>query len=222
MVLLLHRWSFPVPGNKQTAGAGCSSRRATWRCCGKRSKAIRRTPRALFHLAELYERAQSVSRKQIDALAARSLPSSRTWDMPISSWGLRTTGSNQYQEAVTNFTKATHLIPNQPMLYNNLAISYGKLGRTDGGNRSPQKGDSLRPALFHCPLQSRHGLREDRPAGRSHETIQGTQETGRRHCRDLKKRDRCEEEIELCDEWYPVLLFQSWCSCWRRLPFPQK
>ena len=69
-------------------------------------------------------------------------------------------------------------------------------GRTEEEIAALKKAISIRPTLLHRPFQSRHGLSEDRPARRGHETIQRTQETGRRHCRNLKKRDRCEEEIE--------------------------
>jgi tetratricopeptide (TPR) repeat protein len=52
---------------------------------------------------------------------------------------------DRYQEAVASFTKATKYIRNQPMIYNNMAISYGKLGNTDEEIATLKKALSLRP-----------------------------------------------------------------------------
>ena len=51
----------------------------------------------------------------------------------------------RYQDAVANFQKATRYVHNQPMVYNNLAISYGKLGKTDEEIAALKKAVAMRP-----------------------------------------------------------------------------
>jgi len=46
---------------------------------------------------------------------------------------------------VTNYRKAIQYEPKLPMIYNNLAISYGKLGKNDEEIAALKKAVSLRP-----------------------------------------------------------------------------
>lgn len=98
---------------------------------------------ALFHLAELYERAglykeAADSYQKVVAIKPA---------MGYAHFKLGTVYNRlgRYQDAVASFTKATRYWTNQPMAYNNLAISYGKLGRTEDEITALRKAISLRP-----------------------------------------------------------------------------
>ena len=72
----------------------------------------------------------------------------------------------RYQDAVGSFTKATRFWTNQPMAFNNMAISYGKLGRTADEITALKKAISLRPrySIAHFNLGMaylKEGRRED-------------------------------------------------------------
>ena len=84
---------------------------------------------ALYQLAELYERA-NLFQEEIDTLR-KVVAIKPAMGYAWFKMGTACNRVEQYQEAVANFMKATKLIQNQPMLYNNLAFSYGKLGKTD-------------------------------------------------------------------------------------------
>jgi tetratricopeptide (TPR) repeat protein len=107
---------------------------------------IQRDPQdadALFLLAELYERA-GLFPEEIDTL--QKVVAIKP-DMGYA-WFKMGTACNRiekYQDAVANFTKATRFIRNQPMLYNNLAFSYGKLDKTDQQIAALKKAIALRP-----------------------------------------------------------------------------
>jgi tetratricopeptide (TPR) repeat protein len=98
---------------------------------------------AWFHLSELYERA-SLYREQADAL--REVIALRP-RMGFAYFKLGTACNRlrQYEEAVKNFTRAEKYVKNQPMLYNNLAVSYGKLGRTREEIAALRKAIAIRP-----------------------------------------------------------------------------
>lgn len=98
---------------------------------------------ALFQLAELYERADLFN-EEIDTLhrVVAIKP-----DMGYAYFKMATACNRieRYQDAVDNFIKATKFIHNQPMLYNNLAFSYGKLGNTGQQIAALKKAIALRP-----------------------------------------------------------------------------
>jgi tetratricopeptide (TPR) repeat protein len=107
---------------------------------------IQRDPQdadALYHLAELYDRA-GLFQEEIDTLqkvVAIKPEMGYAWFK----MGTACNRIEKYQDAVANFTKATRSIQNQPMLYNNLAFSYGKLGKTDQQIAALKKAIALRP-----------------------------------------------------------------------------
>lgn len=98
---------------------------------------------AWYHLAEIYERAEAYP-EEIDAL--KHVISLKP-EMGYTYFKLGTTYNRieRYQDAVTNFLKAAQYIHNQPMIYNNLAISYGKLGKTDNEIAALKKALAMRP-----------------------------------------------------------------------------
>ena len=98
---------------------------------------------ALYLLAELYERA-GLFQEEIETL--QKVVAIKP-DMGYA-WFKIGTACNRiekYQDAVANFTKAARYIQNQPMLYNNLAFSYGKLDKTDQQIAALKKAIDLRP-----------------------------------------------------------------------------
>ncbi len=107
---------------------------------------------AWFHLADLYERA-NLYREQVTAL--REVIALQP-QMGFAHFKLGTALNRlqQYEEAVKSFTKAEMYVKNQPMLYNNLAVSYGKLGKTREEIAALRKAIALRPryAVAHYNL----------------------------------------------------------------------
>jgi tetratricopeptide (TPR) repeat protein len=81
---------------------------------------------AQFHLAEFYERA-NLYQEQVETL--KKVVAIRP-DMGYAHFKLGTAYNRlgRYQEAVASFTKAAKYEHKQPMIYNNMAFSYGKLG----------------------------------------------------------------------------------------------
>jgi len=98
---------------------------------------------ALYLLAELYERA-ALFPEEIETLQ-KVVAIKPDMGYAYFKMGTACNRIERYQEAVANFTKATKLIQNQPMLYNNLAFSYGKLGKTDLQIAALKKAIALRP-----------------------------------------------------------------------------
>ena len=98
---------------------------------------------ALVHLAELYDRA-GLFKEEIDTL--RKVVAIKP-DMGYAYFKMGTACNRveQYQDAVINFTQALQRIHNQPMIYNNLAFSYGKLGKTDQEIGALKKAIAMRP-----------------------------------------------------------------------------
>ncbi len=96
-----------------------------------------------YHLAELYERA-GMYQEETDAL--NRVVALRP-DMGYAYFKLGTAYNmlERYQDAVTNFLIATRTIHNQPVIYNNMAISYGKLGKTDNEIAALKKAVAMRP-----------------------------------------------------------------------------
>lgn len=108
---------------------------------------IQRDPKdadALYLLAELYERANLFS-EEIDTLQ-KVVAIKPDMGYAYFKMGTACNRIERYQDAVESFTKATRLIANQPMLYNNLAFSYGKLGKADLQIAALKKAIALRPS----------------------------------------------------------------------------
>jgi tetratricopeptide (TPR) repeat protein len=119
---------------------------------------------ALFHLAELYERA-GLYKEAADAFGKTVAAKP---EMGYAHFKLGTVYNRlgRYQDAVASFSKATHYVPNQPMAYNNMAFSLGKLGRTADEIRALKKAISLRPgySIAHFNLGMaylKEGRRDD-------------------------------------------------------------
>lgn len=96
-----------------------------------------------YYLAELYERAEAFP-EEIDALK-HVISLKPTMGYTYFKLGTTYNRVERYQDAVTNFLKATQYLHNQPMIYNNLAISYGKLGQTDNEIAALKKALAMRP-----------------------------------------------------------------------------
>ncbi|HEY6004631.1 MAG TPA: tetratricopeptide repeat protein [Anaeromyxobacter sp.] len=98
---------------------------------------------AWFHLAEILERA-SLHEREAEALkkAIELRP-----DMGWAHLKLGTTCNRlgRYEEAVTHFRAAEKLLKRKPTLYNNLAWSYGKLGRNAEEIAALRKAIEIRP-----------------------------------------------------------------------------
>ena len=73
----------------------------------------------------------------------------------------------RYQDAVASFTKSIKYWTNQPMAYNNLAISYGKLGRTERRDHGAQKGYFPRPSYSIAHFNLGMAYLKDKQARRS-------------------------------------------------------
>ncbi len=105
-----------------------------------------------FHLSELYERA-SLYQEQAEAL--RKVIALRP-EMGYAYVKLGTVCNRlqRYDEAVKNFLEAERYVPNQPQLYNNLAFSYGKLGKAREEIAALRKAIAIRPryAVAHHNL----------------------------------------------------------------------
>ena len=99
---------------------------------------------ALYLLAELYDRA-NLFQEEIDTLQ-KVVALKPDMGYAYFKMGTACNRIEKYQEAVANFTKATQFIKNQPMLYNNLAFSYGKLGKADLQIAALKNAIALRPS----------------------------------------------------------------------------
>lgn len=96
-----------------------------------------------FHLSELYERA-SLYDQQAEAL--RKVIALRPhMGYAYVKLGTACNRLQEYEEAVASFIEAQKYVPNQPQLYNNLAFSYGKLGKVREEIAALRKAIALRP-----------------------------------------------------------------------------
>lgn len=96
-----------------------------------------------MHLADLYERGKSFE-KELEALhKVLELDPGRTF--AHLKLGNTFNRLERYQEAVASFLEAKKARPDDPVLYNNLAFAYGKLGRPADQIAALRKAVSLRP-----------------------------------------------------------------------------
>lgn len=98
---------------------------------------------AWFHLSEIFERAR---RHEEEAEALRKVVALR----PEMGWAHLRLGTacnrlGRYDEAVRHFLDAERTMKGQATLYNNLAWSYGRLGRTADEIAALRKAIALRP-----------------------------------------------------------------------------
>jgi len=98
---------------------------------------------AWFHLAELYDRA-GLYPDEIDALrkVVALDPAMAYAHLRL---GTAYNRLGEHRAAVESFLRAEKAIKNQPVLYNNLAVSYGKLGRGDDEIATLRRAIALRP-----------------------------------------------------------------------------
>ncbi len=112
---------------------------------------------AWYHLADLYDRSQLYQEeiaalKKVVALTPKNGNAySKLGDAYIrlgnaySKLGDAYSRLGQYQEAINNFKMAVKFFPKNPVLYNNLAVSYGKIDNSDQEISTLEHAISLRP-----------------------------------------------------------------------------
>jgi tetratricopeptide (TPR) repeat protein len=107
---------------------------------------LARDPRnadAWLHLADLYERSGMYA-EEADALT-KVLSIDPTRGFAYLKLGTTFNRLGRYADAVTQFQKAKQYLSKNPVLYNNLAFSYGKINKTDEQIASLKQAIVLRP-----------------------------------------------------------------------------
>ncbi len=109
-----------------------------------------RDTEALFHLADLYDRANMYP-EEIDVfnkiIALKKVVALKPKEIGYAYEQLGTAYNRlgKYREAVESFLKAGEYSPKNPVIYNNLAASYGMIGKTNEQIAALNKAVSLRP-----------------------------------------------------------------------------
>jgi tetratricopeptide (TPR) repeat protein len=103
-----------------------------------------RDAEAWFHLAELYDRA-GMYPEQIDALKKVIALKPKEIGYAYEQLGTAYNRLGKYREAIESFLKAEQHSPKNPVIYNNLAASYGMVGKTNEQVAALEKAISLRP-----------------------------------------------------------------------------
>ncbi len=98
---------------------------------------------AWYHLANLYERSQ-LYREETDALKKVIALTPKDGNA-YSKLGNAYNRLGQYEDAIKNYEIAIKYFPKNPVLYNNVAFSYGKTKRGDKEIAYLEKAISLRP-----------------------------------------------------------------------------
>jgi tetratricopeptide (TPR) repeat protein len=141
---------------------------------------VRTNPRdagAWFHLADLYERA-NLYQEEADALE-QVIALDPKMGYAYVKLGTTCNRLGAYQRAVESFERAEKYVARLPVLYNNLALSYGKLGKTDAQVAALRKAIALRPsyATAHYNLGMALLARGDREGARKEQrTLQDLDE----------------------------------------------
>jgi len=99
---------------------------------------------AWFHLAELYDRA-GMYPEEIDALKKVIALKPKEIGYAYEQLGTAYNRLGKYREAIESFLKAGKYSPKNPVIYNNLAASYGMVGKTNEQIAALEKAISLRP-----------------------------------------------------------------------------
>jgi len=98
---------------------------------------------AWFHLAALYENAQMHREEAVALQKVIEIDPGKGY--AYVKLGNAYNRIGQYQDAITSFRTALKYFPRDPVLHNNLAVSYGKLGNTDKEIAYLEKAIALRP-----------------------------------------------------------------------------
>jgi tetratricopeptide (TPR) repeat protein len=96
-----------------------------------------------YHLADLYEQSE-MYREELDALQ-KVLAIDPGKGYAYIKMGNANNRLGQYQDAIKYFKKALKYFPQNPVLYNNLAVSFGKVGNLQEEIAALEKAISLRP-----------------------------------------------------------------------------
>jgi tetratricopeptide (TPR) repeat protein len=103
-----------------------------------------RDANAWFHLADLYGRSQMYD-EQVDALKKVIALKPKEIGYAYEQLGTAYNRLGRYKDAVGAFLKAGKHSPKNPVIFNNLAASYGMVGKTDKQIAALRKALSLRP-----------------------------------------------------------------------------
>ena len=98
---------------------------------------------SLYSLADLYEQS-NMYKEEIDLLQ-KIVALKPDMGYAYLKLGNAYNRLAQYQNAVNSFQKARKYMPKNPVIFNNMAISYGHLGKTDDEIELLKKAISLRP-----------------------------------------------------------------------------
>ncbi len=99
---------------------------------------------AWFHLADLYDRA-GMYPEEVDALKKVIALKPKEIGYAYEQLGTAYNRLGKYREAIKPFLKAGKYSPKNPVIYNNLAASYGMVGKTNEQIAALEKAISLRP-----------------------------------------------------------------------------
>ena len=100
-------------------------------------------PQLLYHLADLYERAE-VYDKEVETLK-KVVKLKPDMGYAYCKMGTALNRLERYEEAVDAFKECIKRLPKYPVAYNNLAYAYGKLGKLDKQIDALEKAVQLRP-----------------------------------------------------------------------------
>ncbi|MGC2062396.1 MAG: tetratricopeptide repeat protein [Thermodesulfovibrionales bacterium] len=104
-------------------------------------------PEALYHLADLYERNSQYAEAIETYRKVIKLDPKSGINMGYVHFKIATAldRTNHAAKAVDEFKKAIKYLPEYPVLYNNMGVAYGKLGRLDDEIAALKKALRLRP-----------------------------------------------------------------------------
>jgi Flp pilus assembly protein TadD len=109
-------------------------------------EAVQRNPKdtdSWMHLADLYERGQAFEREADALQKVLAIEPGRSY--AHLKLGNTYNRLERYQDAVASYLVARKTRPNDPVLYNNLAFAYGKIGKPTEQIAALRQAISLRP-----------------------------------------------------------------------------
>ena len=134
---------FACPGEKEKTAEPVTTEKSEFEQIKEQTIKNPKDAEAWYHLADLYERS-SMYPEEADALKHVIAISPDRGDAHMK-LGTAYNRLGDYQNAIKHFVIAKQYLPKDAMLYNNLAVAYGKVGKTDDEIANLEKAISIRP-----------------------------------------------------------------------------